>query len=244
MPCIAWFPMSDRLSMHHPLNPCDRAARTDGPFRTHWRALVQDYVRPGGPGQWVFIVAWILSLVRQWLLCLGVAWPWHSAGCTRPASACAWLVLESPQRVPRVSCHGYMWPLTASPPRLQVALIAIMCSSTLRRKHPYNILALFAFTCIMSVLVGTICRQVWEHVQASSWRQVPRTSGWGACSLGQCGALLVAPCINTLTAPHPCLLQLLGRVGGAHRNCYHHSSCCGTDSCGRIWEGGAQLPDT
>jgi FtsH-binding integral membrane protein len=40
---------------------------------------------------------------------------------------------------------------------MQVALIAIMCSSTLRRKHPYNIMALFAFTCIMAVLVGTIC---------------------------------------------------------------------------------------
>ncbi|PRW59235.1 lifeguard 1 [Chlorella sorokiniana] len=61
---------------------------------------LRDYVRPGGPGQWVFIVAWVLSLV---------------------------------------------------------ALIAIMCSSTLRRKHPYNIMALFAFTCIMAVLVGTIC---------------------------------------------------------------------------------------
>lgn len=84
---------------------------------------------------------------------------------------------------------------------VQVALIAIMCSSTLRRKHPYNILALFAFTCIMSVLVGTICRQVWEHVQAGNQQPVPKTFGWGACSLGQCGARLVAQCINTLTPP-------------------------------------------
>jgi hypothetical protein len=26
---------------------------------------LRDYVRPGGPGQWVFIVAWVLSLVRR-----------------------------------------------------------------------------------------------------------------------------------------------------------------------------------
>lgn len=36
-------------------------------------------------------------------------------------------------------------------------MIAIMCSKTLRRKHPWNLLALVVFTLVMSVLVGTIC---------------------------------------------------------------------------------------
>ncbi|KAL4444889.1 hypothetical protein ABPG77_003939 [Micractinium sp. CCAP 211/92] len=61
---------------------------------------VRNYVRPGGPGQWVFIVAWVVSLVF---------------------------------------------------------LIALMCSTSLRRKHPWNILALIAFTVVESVLVGCIC---------------------------------------------------------------------------------------
>lgn len=61
---------------------------------------VREYVRPGGDGQWVFIVSWITSLVM---------------------------------------------------------MIAIMCSKTLRRKHPWNLLALVVFTLVMSVLVGTIC---------------------------------------------------------------------------------------
>lgn len=37
-----------------------------------------------------------------------------------------------------------------------VMLIALMCSTTLRRKHPWNYLALFAFTFVMSVQVGCI----------------------------------------------------------------------------------------
>lgn len=32
-----------------------------------------------------------------------------------------------------------------------------MCSTSLRRKHPWNILALIAFTVVESVLVGCIC---------------------------------------------------------------------------------------
>ncbi|KAL4448096.1 hypothetical protein ABPG75_005315 [Micractinium tetrahymenae] len=61
---------------------------------------VRNYVRPGGPGQWVFIVAWVVSLVF---------------------------------------------------------LVTLMCSTSLRRKHPWNILALIAFTVVESVLVGCIC---------------------------------------------------------------------------------------
>lgn len=32
-----------------------------------------------------------------------------------------------------------------------------MCSTTIRRKHPWNLVALFSFTLIFSVLVGCIC---------------------------------------------------------------------------------------
>lgn len=51
--------------------------------------LLQDYVRPGGPGQWVFIVAWILSLVR------GGSHATHSGpggrlACWAPALGCVW----------------------------------------------------------------------------------------------------------------------------------------------------------
>jgi hypothetical protein len=70
------------------------------PARPHRRPRLQSYVRPGGPGQWVFITSWIVSLVF---------------------------------------------------------LIALMCSTTLRRKHPWNLLALAAFTLVESVLVGVIC---------------------------------------------------------------------------------------
>jgi FtsH-binding integral membrane protein len=45
----------------------------------------------------------------------------------------------------------------ASPCPVQVALIALTCSTTLRRKHPWNLVALFVFTAIESVLVGMIC---------------------------------------------------------------------------------------
>ena len=38
-----------------------------------------------------------------------------------------------------------------------VMLIALMCSNTLRRRHPWNLVALFCFTAVMSVLVGAIC---------------------------------------------------------------------------------------
>ncbi|KAL4859784.1 Protein lifeguard 1 [Chlorella vulgaris] len=61
---------------------------------------VREYVRPGGDGQWVFIVSWVLSLVM---------------------------------------------------------LIGLTCSTRIRRKHPWNLVALFAFTLVESVLVGTIC---------------------------------------------------------------------------------------
>jgi len=37
-----------------------------------------------------------------------------------------------------------------------VMLIALMCSTSLRRKHPWNYLAMFAFTTVMSVQVGCI----------------------------------------------------------------------------------------
>ncbi|KAH7617401.1 putative Protein lifeguard 1 [Nannochloris sp. 'desiccata'] len=47
------------------------------------------------------------------------------------------------------------WALTL------VALIALMCSSTLRRKHPWNYVAMFGFTFVMSVQVGCICAY-WE----------------------------------------------------------------------------------
>ena len=43
------------------------------------------------------------------------------------------------------------------PHRPQVVLISLMCSNTLRRKHPWNLLALLAFTLVESVLVGVIC---------------------------------------------------------------------------------------
>lgn len=103
--------------MHHPLKPCDHAACTDELFRTCWCTLVQDYVRPGGPGQWVFIVAWILSLVRQWGCGVwGVPGLGTAPAGTRPVWGCAWLVLESRQPVQGVSRHGDMWPLPASPP--------------------------------------------------------------------------------------------------------------------------------
>lgn len=36
-------------------------------------------------------------------------------------------------------------------------IIALACSTTLRRRWPYNMLALFGFTAVMSVLVGSIC---------------------------------------------------------------------------------------
>lgn len=61
---------------------------------------VHDYIQPGGGGQWVFWVGWILSLV---------------------------------------------------------IMIAIVCSSTLRRKHPWNLIALGLFTLAEAVVVGVIC---------------------------------------------------------------------------------------
>ncbi|PSC75383.1 lifeguard 1 [Micractinium conductrix] len=61
---------------------------------------VKDYVRPGGPGQWLFIVVWIAALV---------------------------------------------------------ILIGLMCSTKLRRTHPWNLVALAAFTLVESALVGMIC---------------------------------------------------------------------------------------
>jgi FtsH-binding integral membrane protein len=47
------------------------------------------------------------------------------------------------------------WALTL------VMLIALGCSTTLRRKHPWNYLAMFTFTFVMSVQVGCICAY-WE----------------------------------------------------------------------------------
>jgi protein lifeguard len=40
-------------------------------------------------------------------------------------------------------------------------LIALMCSTSLRRKHPWNYVAMFAFTFVMSVQVACICA-FWE----------------------------------------------------------------------------------
>lgn len=38
-----------------------------------------------------------------------------------------------------------------------VMLIALSCSTQLRKRHPWNVVALGAFTLVMSVLVGSIC---------------------------------------------------------------------------------------
>lgn len=43
------------------------------------------------------------------------------------------------------------WALTL------VMLIVLMCFTTIRRRYPYNYIAMFAFTAVMSVQVGTIC---------------------------------------------------------------------------------------
>ena len=43
------------------------------------------------------------------------------------------------------------WALTL------VTLIALMCSQTLRRKHPWNYISMIVFTGVMSVQVGCIC---------------------------------------------------------------------------------------
>jgi len=65
-----------------------------------------------------------------------------SESCFRGAAEGTWVFYTS-------------WALTL------VALIALMCSTTLRRKHPWNYLAMFGFTFVMSVQVGCICAY-WE----------------------------------------------------------------------------------
>jgi len=62
--------------------------------------------------------------------------------CYRGAAEGAWVFYTS-------------WALTI------VALIALMCFTTLRRKHPWNYIAMFGFTFVMSVQVGCICA-FWE----------------------------------------------------------------------------------
>lgn len=74
----------------------------------------------------------------------------HAAGVAgRPGSPPA----RSPRGEPAVPHRR----VAAAAPPAQVFLIALMCSTSLRRKHPWNILALIAFTLVESVLVGCIC---------------------------------------------------------------------------------------
>ncbi|GAB4823952.1 hypothetical protein N2152v2_010998 [Parachlorella kessleri] len=56
-----------------------------------------------------------------------------------------------------VSGSQGQWVFWAAWALALVAIIALSCSTTLRRRHPYNLLALFGFTAVMSVLVGAVC---------------------------------------------------------------------------------------
>ena len=60
---------------------------------------------------------------------------------------------------------GGTWVFYSSWAVALVMLIALTCSSTLRRKHPWNLVALLAFTLVESVLVGSIC--AWWDVAVS-----------------------------------------------------------------------------
>lgn len=126
--------------------------------------VLQDYVRPGGPGQWLFIVVWIAALVRV---------PW----CRRGVGSAQGVQFAAPRHC---MCPGF-FPVLALPACLapipalslhppcrasctcpvlswhQVILIGLMCSTKLRRTHPWNLVALAAFTLVESALVGMIC---------------------------------------------------------------------------------------
>lgn len=56
----------------------------------------------------------------------------------------------------RLAAEG-QWVFYTSWALTLVMLIALMCSTTLRRKHPWNYIAMFTFTFVMSVQVGCIC---------------------------------------------------------------------------------------
>lgn len=60
---------------------------------------------------------------------------------------------------PSVQCYQAgdgRWVFYVSWALTLVTLIALMCSTTLRRKHPWNYIAMFTFTFVMSVQVGCI----------------------------------------------------------------------------------------
>jgi hypothetical protein len=56
-----------------------------------------------------------------------------------------------------VSSSEGQWVFWASWALALVMIIALSCSTRLRRRHPYNLIALFVFTAVMSVLVGAVC---------------------------------------------------------------------------------------
>ena len=127
---------------------------------------LQNYVRPGGPGQWLFWTMWAVSLVT---------------------------------------------------------LIVLMCSTTLRRKHPWNLLALTFFTLVFSVLVrcsavergaasqpgraGACCLSS-PSCQLASWRHAPQQPP--AClpaSHRRLWQRCLAAFRSSSLLPRPCLLQ-------------------------------------
>jgi protein lifeguard len=62
------------------------------------------------------------------------------------------LYTDTCRRTPEGAWVFYVsWVLTL------VMLVALMCSTRLRRRHPYNYMAMFAFAGVMSVQVGCIC---------------------------------------------------------------------------------------
>jgi hypothetical protein len=132
------------------------------------------------------------------------------------------------------TCHLCMPPLPARPPACQVMLIGLTCSTRIRRKHPWNLVALFAFTLVESVLVGTIC----AYWQSSVSRSAEDADGCCvACST--CRAALLTPRVckccmrplRSLASPPAC-----AGPGGAGGVCGDWSSGGWPHAGGGVWQ--------
>jgi hypothetical protein len=89
------------------------------------------------------------------------------APCTPRRSSAASSPCPHPPLQSYVASSGGSWVFYTAWALSFVMLVALSCSTQLRKRHPWNVVALGAFTLVMSVLVGSICAY-WD-VQARSF---------------------------------------------------------------------------